>query len=68
MRSTDGTRAKEMQTLQPGGTFEHGSFVSHRWYAWVEGTEGNILSDGVALGQWTLDQIGELHEIEIAPR
>ena len=29
-----------------------------RWYVWVDGTEGNLLSDGAALMQFTLDRSG----------
>lgn len=57
-----------MALLQPGAAFDHGSFVSHRWYAWASGTQGTLLSEGASLGSFTLDKIGEKHEFEIQPR
>ena len=56
--------AKPMGTSPPGGTFEHGSFVSHRWYAWPEATEGNLLSEQARLGDVTLERVGEQHLLE----
>ena len=64
-----GGYAKDMGVVEGnGGVFEHSSFVSHRWYVWPKGTEGNSLSDGAKLGEIAVDQIGELHELTLAPR
>jgi hypothetical protein len=54
----DGHTAKKQGTIAPGGTFEHSSYVSHRWYCWAEETEGNLLSAGAMLGEVTLARAG----------
>ena len=65
----DGNHAKQQGEVAPfGGTFERASFISHRWYVWPEGTEGNILSHEAALGEITLSRLGETHELVLEPK
>jgi curved DNA-binding protein CbpA len=65
----DGNHAKKQGEVEPnGGTFERASFISHRWYIWPEGTEGNLLSHEAAMGEITLSRLGEVHELVLEPK
>ena len=64
----DGHSARKQLVLQPGETAERHSYVSHRWYAWAEATEGTILSEPASLGSITLANPGEAHELVLEPR
>ena len=65
----DGHHAKQQGVVEAdGGTFERSSFISHRWYVWPEGTEGNILSQEASLGEITLSRVGEIHDLQLSAR
>ena len=65
----DGTSAKPQGTVKAnGGVFERSSFVSHRWYCWAEDTQGSLLTPGASLGDLTLTNVGEVHELKITPK
>ena len=63
----DGNSAKKQGVVAPGERYVRTSYVSHRWYCWAEGTEGNLLSSGAALGEITLSNVGEDHELTLHP-
>jgi len=64
----DGHSAKRQGVVQPGDSFERSSFISHRWFCWAESTEGNLLTESASLGQVTLSQVGEVHELVLSGR
>lgn len=64
----DGHSAKRQAVLKPGESLERSSFVSHRWYVWPEATEGNLLTPGACLGDITLSNVGEMHELILEPK
>ena len=64
-----GGSAKEMGVAKArGGTFEHSTFLSHKWVAWPVAAEGRVLGVDSLQGSLTIENLGELHTLHVKPK